>query len=213
MIFSANQAHYSRGGVAAIVLAAGCGSRFSAVENKLVADYRGQSLLLHAVDAALASRAQPTIVVTGYDRARVEATLDGLPITLVHNAGYASGLASSLSAGIAQVTAGSGALVLLGDMPDITPDILNKLITVFQGAPAGCSAVAPTRRGTRGNPVLLGRTLFPRIMQLRGDEGARRLLQTVDGVLDLSIDSDAAWTDVDTFEDLEALRAKTDAPT
>jgi molybdenum cofactor cytidylyltransferase len=207
------RAHCSQGEVAAVVLAAGCGSRFRAPQNKLVADYRGRPLLRHALEAALASHAQPTIVVTGYDRARVEATLDGLSVTFVHNADYASGLASSLSVGLAQVARGAGALVLLGDMPGVTPEILNQLIAAFHGSPAGCPAVAPTRQGRRGNPVLLARALFPKIMQLRGDEGARRLLQTVDGVIDLPIDSDAVTTDVDTFEDLEALRAKTDAPT
>jgi molybdenum cofactor cytidylyltransferase len=206
------RAHGSRGEVAAVVLAAGCGGRFSARQSKLVADYRGRPLLRHAVEAALASHAHPTIVVTGFDRARVEATLDGLPVTCVHNADYASGLASSLCVGMAQVTAGAGALVLLGDMPGVTPEILNQLIAEFRGAPAGCPAVAPTRQGKRGNPVLLARALFAEIMQLRGDEGARRLLHAVDGVIDLPIDSDAVTTDVDTFADLEALRAKTGSP-
>lgn len=213
MIFSTIRAEGTCSGVAAVVLAAGCGSRYYAPENKLVADYRGRPLLRHAVEAALSSHAQLTIVVTGFDRARVEATLDGLRVMFVHNANYASGLASSLSVGLAQVTTGAGALVLLGDMPGVTPEILNQLIAAFHGSPPGCPAVAPTRQGKRGNPVLLARALFPEIMQLRGDEGARRLLQTVEGVIDLPIDSDAVTTDVDTFEDLEALRAKTDAPT
>jgi molybdenum cofactor cytidylyltransferase len=212
MSLQTHQAGRSRGAIAAVVLAAGYGSLFDASENKLVADYRGRPLLRHGVEAALASHAHPTIVVTGHDHPRVDAVLKGLPVALVHNANYASGLASSLIAGVARANASAGVLVLLGDMPDVTPEILNQLITAFQRAPAGCPAVTPTLQGRRGNPVLLGHALFPQIMQLRGDEGARRLLQTVDGVIDLPFDSDAVTTDVDTLADLEVLRANAGAP-
>ena len=212
MSLQTHQAGRSRGAIAAIVLAAGYGSRFNSSENKLVADYHGRPLLRHGIEAALGSHAHPTIVVTGHDRARVDAVLEGLPVTLVHNANYASGLASSLIAGLARANASEGVLVLLGDMPGVTPEILNQLITAFQRAPDGCPAVALTFLGRRGNPVLLGHALFPQILQLRGDEGARRLLQTVDGVIDLPFDSDAVTTDIDTLRDLEVLRAKSGAP-
>lgn len=195
----------SPSGIVAVVLAAGYGRRFKALHSKLVTHYRGLPLLRHGVEAALGSDAYQTIVVTGYDCARVEAALDGLSVTLVYNADYASGLASSLIAGVERAITSAGVLVLLGDMPGVSPEILNQLITVFQCAPPECTAVAPTFQGRRGNPVLIGQVLFPQIMQLRGDEGAQRLLRTVDGVIELPIDNDAVTKDIDTFADLESL--------
>jgi molybdenum cofactor cytidylyltransferase len=191
-------------GIAAIVLAAGRGSRFGAARNKLLEDFDGRPLLRRAVDAALASRASETIVVTGWERARIETELAGLPLTLVHNKDYASGMASSLRAGLAQASRAMGVLVLLADMPKVTSAILDRLIATFETT--GALVVIPTHGAQRGNPVLLGRALFPRLAGLRGDNGARDLLHTLDGVVELDIQEDAILTDVDTPRDIDALR-------
>ena len=81
--------------VAAIVLAAGRGARFGAAPGKLLAHYRGRPLARHAVEAALASKASKTIVVTGHARGDVEQVLAGLPVNFAHNPDFASGVASS----------------------------------------------------------------------------------------------------------------------
>ena len=90
--------------IAALVLAAGRSTRMGAV-NKLIAEIGGKPLVRIAAEQALASRAAPVIVVTGHQRAEVEAALDGLPVRLVHNPDYADGLGTSLKAGIAAVPA------------------------------------------------------------------------------------------------------------
>ncbi|MEA2839903.1 MAG: molybdenum cofactor cytidylyltransferase [Methylobacteriaceae bacterium] len=196
--------------VAAVILAAGRSTRFAANESrttKLVADLHGKPLVRHVADAALASHARPAIVVTGHARDQVEEALAGLPVTFVHNKDYASGLASSLRAGIAAVPQSArGAIILLADMPLVTSDLIDQLIRSF-GAGANADAVAPVTERRRGNPVLLARSLFAGVAGLTGDEGARRLLQQPGAnVVEIAIGGAAAAADIDTPEALEMLR-------
>jgi molybdenum cofactor cytidylyltransferase len=199
--------------VAAIVLAAGSAARFRAaggVGSKLVAPLAGKPLVRHAVDAALGSRARPIVVVTGSDRDAVAAALAGSAVAFVHNPDFAAGLASSLKAGIAALPAdAAGAIILLGDMPDIAPSLLDRLIDAFAGAPDALAA-APFRDGRRGNPALLARALFPRIATLQGDEGARALLdEAAPGRVVAVGDADAGTAiDVDTPAALAEARAR-----
>lgn len=192
--------------IAAILLAAGRGARFDAAGNKLLADLDGRPLLRCAAAAGLTSRAFKTIVVTGHAHIEVEAALAGLPVAFAHNPDFVSGLASSLRTGLAAATDADGVVVLLGDMPGVSSQIVDILISTFEAAP-GCAAVVPVRQGQRGNPVLLSRDVFPRLAALEGDEGARRLLKSLDGVVEISFDDDGILADVDTAADLERFRA------
>ena len=117
--------------IAAIVLAAGRSSRMGQ-QNKLLADIGGKPMVRHTVEAALASRAAPVVVVTGHMAAEVAAALDGLDVTLAANPDYATGLASSLKVGV-RVLQGNqdGILVLLGDMPRIERGHIDRLIEAF----------------------------------------------------------------------------------
>jgi len=203
--------------IAAVVLAAGRSSRYRAAggaePSKLVAMLDGKPLVRHVVEAALASRARPIVVVTGHAREVVETALETLSVAFVHNADFASGLASSLKAGIAALPGGAaGALILLGDMPGVGPALLDRLIGAFTDNPRALAAT-PVHAGRRGNPVLLASPLFPAIARLEGDEGARRLIEEAAGneagparVIELAEDSDAVTLDVDTPEALAAAR-------
>jgi molybdenum cofactor cytidylyltransferase len=198
--------------VAAVILAAGRSTRFAGGApnaTKLTADLDGKPLVRHVADAALASRARPVIVVTGHARDRVQDALAGLPLIVVHNKDYATGLAGSLRAGIAAVPQeAAGAFVLLGDMPLVTADLMDHLIRHLEEN-SELDAIAPLTHGRRGNPVLLARSLFAELAGLSGDEGARRLLQIPRiRVLEIPIGGDAAAADIDTPESLEEWRQK-----
>ena len=192
--------------IAAIVLAAGRSTRMGA-ETKLLADLAGKPLVRHVVEAALASRARPVLVVTGHQAASIVAALAGLEVTVVDNPDYAVGLSSSLKAGIAAVPGGcAGALILLGDMPQITGAHLDRLIAAF-AAEEGAATIVPTYEGQRGNPVLWPRAYFAEMLQLDGDAGARRLLTAhADRVREIDLDTDAILADVDTPAALARLR-------
>ena len=193
--------------IVVILLAAGRGLRFDPRHSKMLADFAGRPLVRQAAETAIASRAYRTIVVTGHARAKVEAALADLPLELVHNRDHASGLASSLRVGLSAAGDAMGALILLGDMPKVSAETLDRLIALFEGAGAGCPAVVPLYRGRRGNPVLLGEALFASVARLSGDEGARRLLQSTAGVVEVPVDDPGVLADVDTPSDLERLLA------
>ncbi|HEY0836513.1 MAG TPA: molybdopterin-binding/glycosyltransferase family 2 protein, partial [Azospirillum sp.] len=117
--------------IAALVLAAGRSTRMGG-PNKLLADLDGRALVARTVDAALASRARPVIVVTGHQRDEVTAALAGRPVQFVHNPDFAEGLSTSLRAGLAAVPADAdGALVCLGDMPEVSGVVIDRLIAAY----------------------------------------------------------------------------------
>jgi molybdenum cofactor cytidylyltransferase len=194
--------------VAALVLAAGRSTRMGG-SNKLVAEIGGKPLIRIAAEQALASSAKPVIVVTGHQRERVEAALADLPVRLVHNPDFADGLATSVKAGITAVPANAdGAVICLGDMPQVDADLIDRLIAAF--APEqGALAVIPTIGGKRGNPVLWSRRFFPDLMTIEGDVGARNLIARYgEAVVEVPVTGQAALTDIDTPEALEGLKAE-----
>jgi molybdenum cofactor cytidylyltransferase len=190
--------------VAAIVLAAGRSTRMG--RNKLMADLEGEPLLLRAVDAALASRARPVIVVTGHESEKATAALQGRAISIVHNPDYEKGLSTSLRRGIAALPADAdAALVCLGDMPKIEARLLDRLMQAFNPV-EGRAICVPAWQGKRGNPVLWGRQFFPEMAALTGDVGAKHLMaEHPELVVEVPVEDDGILADVDTPEALAAL--------
>jgi molybdenum cofactor cytidylyltransferase len=194
--------------IAAVVLGAGKSSRMGG-PNKLLAEIGGKPLVRIVVEAALASRARPVIVVTGHQRDKVEAVLAGLPVKFAHNPHYADGLGTSLRAGIAALPPDvDGAIVCLGDMPQVDAELIDRLIGAFD-PDHGALVVVPTIDGKRGNPVVWSRRFFPDLVAVEGDIGARHLIgRYTEAVAEVPLTGTAALTDVDTPEALEAVRAE-----
>ncbi len=244
--------------VAVIVLAAGRSTRMGP-QNKLLADISGKPMVRRVVEAALASKARPVLVVTGHMAADVAAAVEGvwasqieqgerrrvpsplvgegqgggdsrtskvgvpptpspspqgggefrrdstLDVTLVSNPDYATGLAGSLKAGIRAVPADcDGALILLGDMPRVAAEHVDRLIEAFVAAPD--MIVVPTHEGKPGNPVLWPRRYFPALLQLEGDAGAKRLIAALrEHVQEVPMGTSAIFADVDTPEELRRV--------
>lgn len=162
---------------AAIVLAAGSARRFGG--GKLLASYRGAPLLHGALAAARAAPVSRIVVVTGADRAAVEACVRAFDpgVTVVHAADHAAGMSASLRAGLEALPDGiEAAFIFLGDMPRTPHAILRPMA---EAVVAGAPAAAPVYAGRRGNPVVLSRALFPEVSQLEGDVGARPVLEAL----------------------------------
>lgn len=194
--------------IAAVVLASGQSRRMGA-RNKLLEAYNGKPLVRHVVEAAMASVADHIVVVTGHEEEQVRGALADLPVTMTRNSNYAEGLASSLVAGIAAVPEDAdGAIVLLGDMPLITPGHIDQLIAAF--APHdGRGICVPHHNGRRGNPVVWAAAYFDELQMLRGDSGAKHLIaEHAEDVTEVDVDSDAIFTDIDTPEALAVLRRR-----
>ncbi len=128
-------------------------------------------------------------------------------MTFVHNPDFADGLSTSLKTGIAAVPAeADGAIVCLGDMPQVSAALIDSLIAAFDPE-RGALVVIPTIEGKRGNPVLWSRRFFPDLAAVEGDVGARHLIGGyAEAVAEVPVDA-AALTDVDTPEALIAVRA------
>jgi molybdenum cofactor cytidylyltransferase len=194
--------------IAAIILAAGRSTRMGG-PNKLTAEIAGRPLIRIAAEEALASRARPVVVVTGHERERVEAALMGLNVQRVHNPDFAAGLSTSLKVGLAALPPEvDGAIVCLGDMPQVRASLIDRLMAAFDPE-RGALVVVPSIEGKRGNPVVWSRRFFPELMALDGDVGARHLIgRYPEAVVEVAVTDRAALIDVDTPEALIAVKAE-----
>lgn len=190
--------------IAAIVLAAGRGTRFGR-EPKMLAEFEGKPLVVRVTEAALESEAEPVIVVVGHEAAAVSAALPGLRVTIVENPDFAGGLSTSLKAGFAALPEeAEAAAILLGDMPQIGTALLDWLIKAWRssGYP---SALVPTFEGVRGNPAVLSKELGPAIARLAGDAGAGKLLRSLQDVVEIDMGDPAVTRDADTPQELAEI--------
>jgi molybdenum cofactor cytidylyltransferase len=192
--------------IAAVVLAAGQSSRMGT--NKLAEELDGKPVLRHVVDTILAARVENVVVVLGHQAEEMRALLASGDVECVVNERYRKGLSTSLKAGIAALPEDiEGAMIFLGDMPDIDASLIARLIGAFD--PARMRAiVVPQRGGRQGNPVLWGRAFFPTLLEkTHGDAGAKHLIRRyAEWVAEVAVDDEAIFTDLDTAEALDARR-------
>jgi molybdenum cofactor cytidylyltransferase len=192
--------------IAALVLAAGRSTRMGAA-NKLLAQVEGAAMIKRVVEAVRRSQADPIIVVTGHQRAKVEAALADQGVTLVHNPDFAHGLSTSLHRALGAVPAAlDGVVVCLGDMPRIDAPVIDQLIAAFDPL-EGRAICLPTWQGKRGNPVLFARRFFAEMQAISGDVGARALIGDYpELVAEVPVAEDSVLFDVDTPKALAALK-------
>ena len=158
LIRSKAHASKSKASVAAVILAAGQSKRLGL--NKLLYDVDGEPMLLKAVRAALKSDASPIFVVTGYQAEKIEEQLDNLDINIVYNPNYRIGLKTSINIGLQSVPDFcDGALLIPADMPNLTPQLLNKMIAKFDPK-KGKQLLMANKDGVKSNPVLWSKALF-----------------------------------------------------
>src|SRR5581483_1757061 len=191
--------------IAAIVLAAGQSRRMGTI-NKLTIDIDGKPMLRRVVEAVVSSSAKPVIVVTGHERQQVEAALAGLSVETVFNPDYAEGLSTSLKRGLMSLPATvDGAVICLGDMPLVRAQDLDQLVSALNPV-EGRAIVVPTRRGKRGNPVVIGKAFFAELAAIDGDIGARDVIAAhPEQVAEVEMGGDGVLTDIDTPQALAKL--------
>ncbi len=197
--------------IAAIILAAGRSSRMGA--NKLTLPLEGKPVLRHVVDAARTSGAAPILVVLGHEAEKIATLLEGASVSLVFNEDFHQGLSTSLKHGVAALPADvDGALIFLGDMPDVSANLAQRMIAAFNPRePRG--VVVPKRNGRQGHPVLWGRGFFAILLEkLSGDVGAKHLIREyAASVAEVDADDDGVFTDLDTPEDFSARKSRNGA--
>ena len=190
--------------IAAVVLTAGLARRMG--RPKLLLDLRGKPVVRWSVEALL-PHAGDVVVVTGGEDAAIREALAGLAVRFAVNPRPQDGQGSSIAVGAAVLKPWTRAtLVALGDQPRLPEAVLPKLLEAFTRT--GKAIVVPVYRGTQGTPVLFASEVFPELLGLRGDAGARSVVQArperVEAVpLDLPVP-----LDVDTPEDYAKLHVQ-----
>ena len=193
-----------RRSVAAIILAAGRSSRMGS--HKLLLPFRGRPIVNWVLAAACASQADPVIVIIGHEAEKIDAALRAERWFLaIHNPWYVEGMSTSLRIGLAATPKDvDGAIILLGDQPLVTPEIINTMIAESTNTPD--AIIAASYQGQRGNPVLFPRQYFGELEAITGDEGGRSVLARYPNrVRLLEINDALAGFDVDTPEEYQML--------
>lgn len=191
--------------IAAIILAAGQSTRMGQ-DNKLLLPYQDTTVLSHVARQVDQGELAKIYVVTGYQQEKIEQELSGHDVTFIHNDLYDEGMSTSLKLGIGALPPEiDGAIIILGDMPNISTGILQQIIAAYDPA-RGRSIIIPTCKGKRGNPILWDRAFFEEFDRLEGDRGAKILLSDFpDHIHELDIGSEAVFMDIDTLEAYEQI--------
>jgi molybdenum cofactor cytidylyltransferase len=188
-----------------ILLAAGGSSRMGFPKQLL--NFGGKPLIRHSTETALASVCRPVVAVIGSRRDQMRAALDGLPVDVVENSSWEQGMGTSIRAGMSYAaTYGlDGIILALADQPLVPAETYHRLVAAhcMTGAPI---VAARSARGC-GTPLLVGRELFPRLMQLEGDQGPQHLLQE-NGEGMVWVGCPEAEHDIDLPHDYDRARAE-----
>jgi molybdenum cofactor cytidylyltransferase len=158
--------------IGGVILAAGGSSRFG--EPKQLLAWKGVPLIRHVAIAALKAGLSPVVVVIGAASEEVESVINTLPLRIVNNFKWATGVSSSIKTGIAAISNEvGGAVFLQADQPQIPSSLIKSLVEAHETTLS--PIIAPQIDGQRGNPVLFDSCTFPKLLSLEGDIGGRAL--------------------------------------
>lgn len=191
--------------VSAIVVAAGFSSRMGDA-HKMLLPFGEGLVVTHTVKQVMASGAGEVIVVTGHKAEAVEEALAFLPVKVVRNEDYASGLSSSLKAGI-EAANGNSYMLCLADMVSIEPAEYAQLINTFESAGDADLIVLPRFQGQKGNPVIFSSSYRDELLAHGAKEGFKELVQAHrDKVLWVDMLTGHVLQDMDEWSDYERLK-------
>jgi molybdenum cofactor cytidylyltransferase len=187
-----------------VLLAAGGSFRMGTPKQLLV--FQGRTLLRRAAEEAAASGCHPIVVVLGAHADRLHREIVDLPVRVAHNAAWRTGMGSSIRTGVdAVIAAGDaveGVVITVCDQPFCSASVIRTLVEGH--ARGGRRIVTASYAGVYGVPTLFDGTLFPQLLALDGQEGARRVLEAYPEEI-RAIPFASGALDVDTPEDLARL--------
>ena len=189
--------------ISAVLLAAGQSKRMDG-ENKLTKEIQGVPLIKHSVKNILASSIDELIIVLGYQKEIIEKLIDkNNKIKFVFNKDFESGMASSIKTGIDNLSDKTEAFfICLGDMPMVNHDIYNQLIKFKDNK----EIIVPTYKGHQGNPVLFDKSMKEKVLDIRGDVGAKKILElNKDKISNLEINNQNISKSFNTQDDFSSL--------
>ena len=197
--------------VAAVILAAGKSSRMG--KTKQVLRLGDKTVLGQTIAMVQHSAAWEIVLVLGACAVEIIPQLAGFEgLKVIVNRSYDEGMASSLRAGLSALHPKSdAALIVLGDQPFIRSETLDRLAGAHRHVTG--SMLTPTYKGTRGNPVLLDRSIFPEVMALEGDVGCRALFRDhPDDIEKVEVEDPGILLDINNPDDYEQVRTLGEFP-
>jgi len=185
--------------ISAILLAAGESKRMGV--NKLALPWGRKTVLEHCVDVLLRSKIMEVVVVLSDRTKALGDRLREPKVKLVMNPNYHRGISTSIRRGVQAVDRkNDGILIALGDQPLLRTKTINALVHALVQEKG--KIIVPIFRGRRGHPVLFSPTFAKELLHLKGDVGARSLLQKhLKSVFEVRTKSEGVVTDMDTWED------------
>lgn len=191
--------------ISATILAAGSSSRMGR-DNKLLLPVHGQPIINHVCNAVMKSKIKNVVVVTGYQHSQIEEILPETIDNVMYNEQWENGMASSISLGISSLPSTiDGNMVILGDMPLLTAEIIDMIFDKFLEN-KGQKIVYPIWRDVQCNPVIFPKKYFSEIRSLRGDQGCKVLIKkSLDSTIGVHVNSSEVSFDCDTMDDYSVL--------
>jgi molybdenum cofactor cytidylyltransferase len=177
--------------VSVIILAAGSSSRMG--QSKQLLPWKDGTLLSHAIQTAMNSKAGKVYVVAGKDKDLVK----DFPVSVVINESWEKGIGSSIKAGVKAAKDSEAILLMTCDMPFVASDHLNNIIEHY--IKTNQKIVASKYLGTIGIPALFSREMFDELMMIGDDEGAKKIISNIKYRMS-NVDLKSG-TDIDTPED------------
>lgn len=201
---AANGNEYSVTNCSAIILAAGRSRRLGSPKQLL--NYQGKTLLQHSIDIAKKASVQSVIVVLGSDFDLLLSQVDSAGLHIIKNDNWQTGIASSISCGINALEdiapIADAAILMVCDQPFVNPELLNELLTVQKAT--NKPIIASSYGNTIGIPALFHRRFFQQLLDLKGDSGAKKIVQLNPDSLE-TVPFTLGSIDIDTLDDYESL--------
>ena len=194
---------------AIVILAAGTSSRLGSPKQLL--EYNGKTLLQHAIDTALATGCPKVMVVLGARADMLKLELANEPIEVLVNKNWQEGMTSSIRYALQNITIAGfqpeSIIFMVCDQPFVTSSLLMSLVE--KGVETGLPIIASGYDDKAGTPAMFHKSMFPQLMDLKGDKGARALLAAQPEKVAI-VPFPKGVTDIDTVADYELLKRQND---
>jgi molybdenum cofactor cytidylyltransferase len=189
-----------------IILAAGSSSRFGDI--KQLSFYQDKTFINHAVSIAK-EVVKKVIVVLGANAEKVKEEIRSNDVAFIFNKYWEEGMASSIRSGLGSFLQmnpdAEAAILMVCDQPFVSSELLNAMIK--KHLQTGKQIIASAYQETVGTPVLFGKIFFPDLLDLRGQSGAKKIIeQHRDSIITVAFP--LGYVDIDTKEDYEILQKK-----
>ncbi len=191
--------------ICTIILAAGASTRLGF--NKLCIRVNGEAVVRRTVRLFMEAGTGEIVVVTGFERERVERELTGLPVTFVHNEHSGDGMSASIRAALPAILHADLALFHLGDKPFFEPEVMDGVMRAYEAG--GSSIIVPVHEGIKGHPVLVDmRQHFRAVAAVWGEWGLRDVIAAAGSEVCFVEGGEGSLLDLDTNEDIAYLEGR-----